>query len=285
MSWEEELFDASFDGIAIHLLDIDDDLSRTTIRHEYPNTDGAHVVDTGAAPRTCDCSVVFMDDEQGTSIEHAKRLLAAFDGEAKLFVHPIHGSWMAKPEGVHLRANASERDYMTMQVTFVEDGVDVTREDLAASPSARASVDDAAAELTRRAPTTTGEDAIAAADSWESPTVSAQQINRDLSHLANQIQQETDRLELAADVANYPTIRAYQLLHNNLRNLAAAVIASRPKLTSYTVPVSGPVLAVAQQLYGGRAAIERADELLELNSLPDPAWIPEGTVLTVVQPS
>jgi len=114
------------------------------------------------------------------------------------------------------------------------------------------------AMLRHRVSTDVGDEAMQVAERWVTTDgLTARQIHLELNQIANRIADESDRLELATDLERYPIMIALQRLHNNLRTLAHALIASAPKVTTYVVSRPMPLLAIVQQLYGGEDAVRR----------------------------
>jgi hypothetical protein len=205
-------------------------------------------------------------------------------------VHPLYGSYNARAERIRVRATAAERDFLAVDVTFVEEGKTASFEDIATSADERANVDSAAADLATELETAglesdVGPDAVAQADAWEaSTTVDPRALNLELNEIANDISAAIEDLELATDVERYPVLVAMMDLHSAMRGLASYLMNTAPQLTTYTVPEMAPLAVICQHLYGGALALTRVEELLELNDLADPGLIPAGVVLTVITP-
>jgi prophage DNA circulation protein len=285
--WEQQLLDAEYGGFPLDILDTSDNFSRALVRHTHPNIDGAILRDMGAEPRETTCTIVFIPPRVLDRMLEFISLCST--GKAERFVHPLTGSYLARPENIRLTGRGQDRDYVTLSVTFVEDrsgGVTfydlaVGLDDVGAVASAATELDTAIAAAGEDA-VTVGTDSVALAESWDaSTTLNARQINLELAEQANAIQDAADALDLATDVDNYPMMRSFARLQNNLRNLAARFISAAPKLTTYTVRMTRPLIAVCQDLYGGTQARERCDRILELNDIPNPGLVEAGVVLTV----
>ena len=187
-------------------------------------------------------------------------------------------------------ATGTDRDYVTIDLTFVEDAsegatfVEIAGEDELADVYAAAAELDA--ELAAAGTSSTvGTEATELATSWDDATLLyARQVNLEVAEMANKIQDLADTLELASDVNNYPLMRSLTRLHNNLRNLAAFHVSTAPKMTTYTVKTDEPLIAIAQRLYGGSDALDKCEQLIELNDIPNPALVVAGTVLTIEVP-
>jgi prophage DNA circulation protein len=302
--FEELLFTASYGGLEIDIISTSDDISRTLIAHEFPFRDGAVLEDTGGVPRRTDCNIVFLPTTtRPDMIERFlqfEALTKANDRTPRVFSHPLTGVYDALPENVTFDLNAEDRDFISMQVTFVEAGLDPAafqvKADLtvgvgvAQTNSAKIDLEDAVAADTTLAeiddsPEEIAADSLTTAQTWrDDPTISQRQINLELNELANRIDNAVDELELATNLDSYPTLRAFYRLHGALRRAASAAIATAPKLTELTARTTSPLMALLQDFYGGRQAVERFDRVIELNDIPNPAEIPTGTIFTVELP-
>ena len=302
--FEDLLFTASYAGLEIDIVSTSDDISRTLISHEYPFRDGAVLEDTGAVPRRTDCTIVFMPTStRPDMIERFGQFQALIndpDRTPRVFCHPLTGVYDALPENATFDLNAEDRDFITMQVTFVEAGLDPAafqvRVDLtvgagvAETAAAETDINDAvAADLTLAtiddSPDDIAADSLTTAESWrDDPTISQRQINLELNGLSNRINDAVDELELATNLQSYPTLRAFHRLHGAIRRSAEAAIQTAPKLTELTARTTSPLMALLQDFYGGRQAVERFDRVLELNDIPNPAEILTGTIFTVELP-
>jgi len=296
--WAHLLFEASYGGMKLDVVGVEDNVSRDVVVTTYPRRDGGHVDDQGAVPRDCRIVVVFFPYENETTGSHIQRM-AAFkallhDGKSHPFVHPLTGTFEARPSDIRLSADAQERNWITMSVTFLEASEEPAVFELGPGSPVRAGVEEVLAAgvdlksaLDDLGETSTiADDADALAESWEerADTISAREINLELNDLANDIADATDELELASDVANYPTIQAFDRLRNNLRNLADTVISRSPQLISHGVTRTMPLMAIVSELYGDDDADTRYQQILELNDIRDPLRVEAGTTLTVQAP-
>ena len=65
--------------------------------------------------------------------------------------------------------------------------------------------------------------------------------------------------------------------------LYESVLAQKPEIVPYTVPVAMPLDRILLRLYGSDAS-KHFDEILQLNRIPDALLIPPGTTLQIVSP-
>lgn len=301
--FERELFDAMYAGIAIDVLNTEDDFSRTLIAHEFAQRQGAVLEDTGSVPRSTRCTVIFVPRLEGDAtveddiFERFRifvDILTQDDRTPQVFTHPITGTYDALPRNISMSNRAEDRDWLPINVTFVEAGLDpagfqINFSDDLNSPAATARVGAASTDVAMTASDAASQsiavDAISVAEGWrDDASKSARQINLELNGLANRIEQTTTDLQLATDISQYPTLRAFNRLHGALRRAASAAIRSAPKLQELTVDVTQPLLTILQTVYKGKVAVQKFNRVLELNSIPNPAKVVQGTTLTIESP-
>lgn len=283
--FQQQLLPAEFGGLPLTILRTDDNFGRGLVKHTHPNVDGALLRDTGAEPRTTSVTLAFLPP---LCIQGVTNFLnVAATGEPQRFVHPWYGSYLAMPENIGVRATAEDRDYITIEVTFVEHRSDIVFTDLATELAADIGVHGAAADLDQAlsdagVTSTVGADAVAQAEAWqEADSVDSRQVNLETNAVTDSIANESARLELSSSIDYYPLLVSFERLHNKMRALATYLISTAPKLTVYTVPVAQPLLAIAQAIYGGTLALDMHVKLLTLNDLRNPARIEAGTELVV----
>lgn len=129
----------------------------------------------------------------------------------------------------------------------------------------------------------------------ESALISAQSTLPDLA-LRGQLGTVRDAMQGLLDVlpATLPFTREPDVALTPVRHgaymtlsvclaLYESVLAQKPEIIPYVVPVAMPLDRVLMSIYGNDAA-SHFDEILTLNRVPDAMWIPAGTRLQVVSP-
>lgn len=298
--WGTQLYEASFGGVRIDAQSTSDDLSRALVRYKYPNRNGADVEDMGAEEWVTRCRLIwFPRDGQDARAAFLEFVDVVNQGKSQIFSHPIFGERRCKVGQFQASAETGTRDTIMADVEFVEDTVDAARVLPGAGAPVGASVQDVSAiaadiddglvdvneglvEVGEDPISTTAHtNALVAVTSWEESEASL--TERDVRYqaisLANQIQSETDRLELATHLDRYPLVQAFARLHFAIRTAAEAFIQRTPKLFEITVPAPAPLIVIASQTYGADQAADRYEELLELNDVRTPNRVPRGTVL------
>ncbi len=286
--WSERLFEASYGGVALHIFSTSDEGSRSVPIHEYPHVDGGNTEDMGAVPRTTECTLVFMGDDHLERFQAFKDLVDS--GEAHTFVHPLTGAYEARVPRFTYSIDSENRDYVSVEATFLEATTEVAVFDLGdgrglfaqadAVETAEVALD---AELANAGLTSTvGSEASATARRWvDSPNVTRGTVEVDLASLSAKVDQDITTMELFEDVALYPLHLAYMDLLRSLRRVADSLIRQTPKVSTLTLTEPTPLLLIAQRLYGGARAPDMFARLLQLNKLKTPSLVPPGTTLTI----
>ncbi|HAT2374348.1 TPA: DNA circularization protein [Raoultella ornithinolytica] len=124
MAWETDLQDASFRGVAFDIITARDSVQRDIAEHEYPYRNGANIEDLGGKPRSLQCQAVFFGDDYESRLQ---AFIAALDtrGPGEL-IHPVFGSMPDMLCYVYqVNHDAENPDYCTVDLQFLQDGLDV----------------------------------------------------------------------------------------------------------------------------------------------------------------
>jgi hypothetical protein len=304
--WQDLLFEASFGGMRIDVLNTQDVNGRDLATHQSPHRNGARVVDQGGTARVTTCTVAFIPVAGDPNDDPMERFLFFQElknaGATRTFVHPISGAYQAKIGTFDWRASADERGTIWVDCSFHEDSVEPAIFRVGPSAPLRTGVEDvraSSAEVdaglvevnTDRAvrglppiTTTVQSDCLVRAEEWEeahdSDTgLSSGQITTELSSLSNAIQAEMDRLQVATDIENYPMLLAFNHLAYSMRRAAQAFLEDTPRLVDIRVLAPMSIYALAQVTYGAAQADQRVTQLLRLNDVKRPQRLPAGLVL------
>lgn len=298
--WGLILYEASWGGLRLDVLETDDAGGRTLARHRYAHRDGADVEDMGGEERVTRCSLIFFErptlpGEEGTTHYERFRRFEAMkrEGKARTFVHPLTGSYKAKIGEFSWRAAAGQRDTILATVEFVED----TAEPAVFATGAGAPIGAGAAEVDAAAAEVDAEGylvidpsevepiyrstraAKAEAAAWEKGDLTSRDVSLGLIKLGNDIDEIVATYNLATDVTRYPLFVAYSKLRYALIKAANAFTERTPRLTTIEVRAAAPLLVIAARFYGAAEADARAAELARLNVIKNPARIEAGTIL------
>jgi prophage DNA circulation protein len=302
-TWESQLIECSYGGLRLDVQSTSDELGRVLVTHAIPHREGAAVRDQGAEPRVTQCKLVFFPlDDQDDPRERFSLFKALADRGAHTFVHPITGSYRAYVGKISVNAAAEPREMLSVDAEFHEDSDEPAAfEEREIAPSASGLVeveaaaqafDDGLVEVNAELPegaepltSDVGARAIATATAWDSSALdlndplTLRRVNMELVALSDAISAETDRLELATTPERWPLARTLSNLHHNLRRAASAFTQETPTIIEITVVHTTSVYALAASTYPGEPVDRRADQLIALNDLPNPARIEAGTKL------
>lgn len=282
------LLKAFWGSVRLYIADLDGDLGRSLVVHE-PSTGNAFTLqDRGEKPDRTNAVVVFCTVP--TETDHWKKRYDAFKalrdkGEAQLFVHPLHGSYIAKIGECRLMMS-SETDGVTLSVEFIRDGDVVAVSDVgagitpAAGPEAvsmaATDVDASLAELGLSS--TVPAEAVVASEAWaEAEEPDSRTVFAELGSLVAKVEDEVVRLELLTDLDRWPAYRDMVILRAHLVDAAAAVASFSQQIAEYVVLRSIPARVLGAQIAGARYAEAFAKEFVLLNDLASPGLVPPGT--------
>jgi prophage DNA circulation protein len=118
MAWENTLLPASFRGIQFEVTATADDIERAVVVHEYPNVDGASVVDMGRAARRINVTAVFYGDDYELKLQEVLQALdQAGTGE---LIHPVFGAIEAQFVRTSIPHEATLPDQTRITLEFLE---------------------------------------------------------------------------------------------------------------------------------------------------------------------
>ncbi len=293
--WAQELHEASYGGIPLDIVSIDDDESNDIVVHTFPRRAGGRLENQGMGPRRTTVRILFFarDPEDDYLGRFASFVALKDERRAHRFVHPITGSYEAQVEAFRYAADAERRDTIAVDCTFIEDAEEPSVYDLgpgAPTTSAVEGVRAASAELDQALEdagieSSAGADAIATVERWEADDATERQVGVEAAALSLRLQAEVDALGLAEDAALFPVLSAFVALHDALRRAAQAFTQTTERILEVSVAVPTPLLVFCGRFYGAADAQARADEIRRLNYIVNPARIEAGTVLLVPAPT
>jgi prophage DNA circulation protein len=297
-TWSDILQDGGYDGVKFEFvrstLEGGNDIDQQT----FPNRAGQKIKGRGRKGRRFRILAIFVEDDYPDTMN---ALLAKLEngGVPKEFVDPIFGSMQASVENFTVTHDADDAsDAATIDISLVEDtngeqGLKaITNTTPARANAVRAGVTNVFAALSAlQAATEVQNDPhvlevvglVNAATSATSTMADSLEATGDQLS-APAVQQQANAALASIDLAvssnaDYDSIESYDLGAALLAMSAAAsglaqdLIEAKPPLQIFVVRADTNLLALAFDLYGDSS---RAEELLALNSLPDPAFIPVG---------
>jgi hypothetical protein len=300
--WEELLHVASFAGMELDVLRAQDENGRDLAIYAAPHREGAELEDMGGAPRVTRCQIIFVPHdaadnhlERFFAFEQVKRL-----GETHTFTHPLTGSYEAKIGSFSWSAGPDQRDTVIVDCDFVEDSVTPAIFDLGQGAPLLSGVQDvaiASAELTQAVSdietieggpaldVTVGTDALAMVQGW---AAAASQTTRDveteLARARAEITAATVALQVATTVRRFPILRSLVKLEGAVSRAAEVFTDRTPRVVEFTVTAPQGLLLFCSRRYGAKQAQQRFDEIMRLNSIPNPARLEPGITLRGIAP-
>ncbi len=291
-TWEEILQEGAFGGVKFDFVSVRDDQSNDLDQQKYPGKDGSRIVPRGRNSATFDIMAIVIEEDYP---EKMYDLIAQLGdgGVVKKFVHPIFGELNASCARFTVNHDVEDaRDSCTIAISLIE-AIDEDTGPVAAKNTtpARAnairslgtevlealSAFQAALDIQN---SQIGLAITGAVNAAEGMAAEMEASFSDLSTLviqatANGVLAEID--EAVALVADYDTTECYDLsavtlsMGHAVRDMANELIEQRPPLSTFICPDDTNILQLAHD--NG----QDADELLTLNSFPDPSLILAGT--------
>jgi prophage DNA circulation protein len=279
MSWDTQLDTASFGGVEFEVLSINDDISRRRIaQHKYPYRDGADLDDMGREPRNTKLSVIFHGEQYELSL--GAFLDVVDQGETATFRHPILGQWEARATVNSMQHSPDDRDAVTLDVEFIEDGTETVLPTLFSVVSIEAEIESWLDQISLEniwgyseitSAITAVREAVAKAQTMVNKLTSA------INQARKKIETALDKLKELTDVENYKCVRALKRCAYSLQKLGVRYQELHPPSTKKSNPVPAPLVIMAIDLYGTKAR-ERAGELADMNDIRNPLFAQPGDI-------
>jgi hypothetical protein len=287
-TWRENLLTAAFFGLQLDILNTEDEWRSSLVKHSGPRRDGASLDPMGQEPRTCRCTVIFFEREGEADDE------LAFDDHIARFVAFMGACTQAREprELVHLsaRAAADDPNVIMVAVDFVEDGgpSNLAFPELAPMAAGQGQVNALSDELdgqlggidlpdTATATPGVGAKAKALVDSWVTDVnLATRDVDAELSEFSDQVSDALLEVNAGTDLSRFPIVRTLHRLHSTLRRAAEHFRRSQPQVINYSVTAATSLRAIATSLG------QSFDDLVRLNDLADPTYIPPGSTIRVL---
>ena len=287
-------FKSAWGGIRLWASKVSTEAGRSLAVQTYTRGDVPDAQDRGSGLHHVRLSLLFddMTGETKPAVERLTDLLAKInEGKAQLLTHPIEGTFLAMIG--EFSYEIDEHGTITAEAQFlaVENVGAVVVAPLGASlDDTDAAMSSAADELQQQLADLESSSDLPTkmkdvGSSWTDEAKSARDVMVDVGQLSDQMWLEIDNLELAADVALYPAMRAYVLAGEATR--AAGAVASGDTASVMELTVDGPIAlrTLLAQVFGADQAEGEYDRALQMNDIPNPGRIDGGTVLRLRQPA
>lgn len=283
---------ASFGGVEMLIASLSGDTGVDWAVTSPHRGDTHTIQNQGRKIRRARCEILFID-QPSLPDPYLDRYLA-FEamgnaGTPQIFVHPIHGSYLAVIEDLNHDVNADEAT-VRCQCVFLAVDEPVAVQNVGAGVAAMAGPEEvgvraeaADAELAALgASSTVPASCLAQAEQWADGTsADAAQVLLEVASLTSQIDTLIDTLDLLTDYSRWAAYQSLILLRWSIVRAAQASTSEASRVVDYRVRVATPLRSLCARLYGARLAEERAAEVVQINGIRVPGLIAAGVVLKV----
>lgn len=281
---------ASFGGVEMLLSSLSGDTGVDWAVLSPHRGDTHNLQNQGRKVRRVQCEVLFCD-QPGLPDPYLDRY-RAFEamgnaGTPQIFVHPIHGSYLAVIDTTSYQVSADE-SAVRCQCSFVAMEEPVAVQAVGAGIAAVAGPEDvgvrataADAELAAIGETSpTPAECLDRAEAWANGDVGdARQVLLEVATLTSQIDTMIATLDLLADYSRWQAWKSLIRLRHSVAQAAQAATSEASNVVEYRVRVATPLRSLCARLYGARLAEDRAGEIISINGIRIPGLIPAGTIL------
>lgn len=296
MAVADVYYAAAWGPILLWVANVETDNSRSLVIHEPSRGDTPVVQDRGLATRVSRMMLLFEHDMPGedkSPIRRFREFKEMVDaGEARLFTHPIDGSYRARVRDFRYTID-SETQTARAEVEFIPDeevrpvsptgpltsGVAGEGAVTAAADAVDAAF--AAVELE----TDITDQARAVVEGWSAAgdELGVRQVLADVADLSARYGAEINRLRLEHDLALFEAYRTMIMLGEATR--VAGIAATSETSSTFTLRIDRRIslLALMAQIYGGANASDAARQALNLNDIRTPGWLEIGQILVLPQ--
>lgn len=290
-TWANLLYEGSFDGVRFDFVNTKDADANTLDKQTFPGRDGQRIAPRARAGQSLDIVAIFIEDDYP---EQLNKLLAvlANGGAVKELVHPVFGKLSAAADNwtvTHDSEDAIDSAMVSIKFEISNEGSSgplATRNTTPARANEVRSLGDsvlvALSAFQAATEIQSSSAVLAVIGAVNAATSIADSLEADAANLSTLAIQATSNGGLAtcdtaiALLADYSTIEQYDLaaavleMSHALRALAQDLINARPPLSIIPVAADTNLLQLAHDLDAD------PEELLTLNSFPDPSLIPAG---------
>lgn len=289
--WDDLLQEGSYGGVKFDFVNVRDSGSADIDEQKFRGRNVAKIDPRGRNSSRWQIVAIIIEDDYP---EKMFDLVNQLDdgGKVKEFVHPIFGGRMASCPSFEVIHDADDaRDSCTISISLVESGDDdadlISRTNTtpARANAVRSFMDDVLVALSAFAAASEVQNSpyalevMGAVNAIGGIVDELEQTGEDLSNIAITASANGGLAKVDAAVsaiADYDSTEQYDLsaallgLGKALTDLAQGLIEARPPLSFVSVAADTNLLALAHALGAD------AEELLALNSFPDPSLIPAG---------
>ena len=280
----QPVYSPSYDGIPLAIISHDTDLAPRIGVHAPAIGRGAQLDDRGRGARI-DSLVVKTTGDDAEQLDYRGWLQGlASSGQARRFVHPFDGSWLARLSAFAERAAGGSFEF---SMTLIEDVPHTIRADgnqgasatLQALSVAAQALEAATAGLQPQAPSLAGAIPQPSGVLSTLPEQTPRPTAAALDSWRGQAREAQTQLRADTSPSAYEASRALAEFSGLLELYALARASQGRQLHTYTTQRSRPLIVHLTQLYGASHAGRLAAEVAALNGLVDILHVPAGTAL------
>lgn len=289
-------YQSAFGGLRLWLGSISTERSRSQVVHELSAGDEYVVQDRGRGPRRVRCQVLFdwMDGDDLSPLERARKLQALVDDQPRLFTHPIDGTFLARVGPFNDQLDSSGT--LTAQLDFIAvsdvqpispngaGGIPPSVDGAVASAAAALQFEVDGLTLEDSDPALLAQQAADAAQDWAtSDNLNARDVLAQTGSLTSSLGAQAD--SMSNDISLWSAFKATVLLAETVR--VAAQAATAGTAATFLLRIGSPVAlrALLASVYPADEAAARYDQVMQLNDIATPAWLAAGAELQLPLPT
>lgn len=289
-TWDDILQVGKYGGVTFDFVSTRDEHSNDLDVQKFPNKPGQRIQARARNGVRIDVMAIFIEDDYPATMN---KLIKQLDdgGVPKELVHPVFGTLQAACSRFTVNHDIEDAaDSATVQISFEEhtddngltQATDTTPARANAVRSAAADVlvalsaFSAASESLQSEITSAMSSVSAIADTLESTgeSLSVLQIQASVNGVLALVESPIEQVKDYDSTEKYELAAALLVSASTLSDFANDLIQARPPLSVFAVAADTNLLALAFDLG------QDPDELLALNSIPDPSLIPAGFKLS-----
>lgn len=290
----------AFAGVELEVTSFHTDLSRDVVEHRPHRGRGAQLSDRGQAPRRDTLSVALTGNSDEITAKRDALVRLADSGAARLFVHPLDGSWMARSTAFSETLGTSAAYSLTLieDVPFsarmperVLDPVErVTLQDVEAAADAYdaeiALLRDESGTVLLPEDSLSGAESLAMVEGWgqgagaENPAPVRSEL-ADLEVYRGRSSAAQEALLHSSEPAAWRAARRLAQLRGTIELYQAGLQLVTFGNHEVTLGDAMPLIGFLTQVYGAAEAGRLLGEVLRLNRVANPLRVPAGTTLTL----
>lgn len=288
----DEFYQSSYGGIRLWCAEITTVNNNTLVVHQLTSGNTHPIQRRGQDLKEASCVLLF-DDMRGESDSPLVRFRKFRDlvneGDPQIFTHPIEGSYLAVIGAFTHTVNGDGTITANCTVMPHEEARAVSPGGTGSSLSAGEGVVEAAADNAEKALEDFGLETVvidksrAMVEEFEAETPNTRAITAAVSELSSEIGEAIDSLGLDQNISLWPAYRSMMFLADSI---LTAGRAATEVTRVVTILINRPTALrrLMAKLFGAFEADERYAQVMNLNDIATPAWIPMGTELRIPQP-